>query len=368
VTTRVAERRLTDVAPLHQGKTYFEPLPIPGDWSRDEFPMLAHEHAPPGGIRYLRECVSDYLQRRGHRMIDANDLVITNGATHGTFVVFNSILEPGDEVVVLSPQWLFSVGLVHAARGVAVEVPVFLELAADATFDIVSAIEAAITPRTRALYFNTPNNPTGVSLTPSTQIDLVRLARRHGLWIVADNTYENYDFTKHGFLDIATLDDAAERTFSVYTLSKTFAIPGYRIGFVAAPPGWADALRIADQYSAYSLSTISQRAGVIALAMSDEALDERRELAAAAWRTTHRELIVPHTFVEGGLYTFLDLSDCSDDTDTFVNRCVDSGVTLAPGIAFGRHHAGYVRLCFTAVGPQRLGRALDTINEIYQKA
>lgn len=362
---RLRERDAARIACLHQGKTYFTPCVTPANWTRDEFPLLAHEHAAPGGVRDLRGQASDYLKARQRRLVDPADIVITNGASHAVFTIFNSVLEPGDEVLVLSPQWLFAVGLVHAARGRAVEVPVFLELAADRGFDLAGALEAACTDRTRALYFNTPNNPTGVCLGPAELQVVVNFAERHGLWIVADQAYENYDFTDVGFTDIAALAGAAERTFSVYTFSKTFAMPGYRVGFVAAPAGWAGRLTTAGLYSVYSVATFAQRAASAALATPAAELDSRRALAAAACRTAMATLRVPHTPVAGGLYAFLDLRACAGGTADFIDRCIEAGLTLAPGAAFGARYASYARLCFTAVEPPSLRRALAALNRTY---
>jgi aspartate aminotransferase/N-succinyldiaminopimelate aminotransferase len=355
------------VANLHQGKTYFAPCAAPAPWGRDEFPLLAHEHAPPGGIPALRETAADYVKNRHNVVVDPADVVITNGATHGVFTVLNAVLEPGDEVVLLSPQWLFAAGLVASARGRAVPVPTFLATAADPDYDVVAGIEAVVGPRTRAVYFNTPNNPTGIVLPPSALRRLVDLAHRCRLWLVADNAYENYDFTEAGFVDVATLPGAAERTYSVYTLSKTFAMPGYRVGYVVAPPGRGADLVTAGLYSVYSVATVAQRAAAAALATSPNELGRRRQLAAAAWEMTHELLRVPHTEAGGGLYTLLDLTACGADPDRFLAACTDAGVSLSPGAAFGAVARRHARLCYTAVPPDILRPAIEVINTVYRR-
>lgn len=356
------------VANLHQGKTYFAPCVELSGWQSAQFPFLAHEHAPPGGISCLCESISVYLKNRHKMVVDPADIVITNGATHGIFTVLNTILEPGDEVLLLSPQWLFATGLVAAARGHAVAVPVFLELAVDPSYNIVSTIEMAVTTRTRAVYLNTPNNPTGVTLSPQALDGLIEMAHRRGLWLVADNAYENFDFTKVGFIDIATLGGGRERTYSVYTLSKTFAMPGYRIGYVVVPPGRASDLIVAGLYSTYSVTTTSQWAALTALTTSPSELDRRRLLAAAAWRLTDGLLEVPHTSVAGGLYTLLDLTECAVRPERFLQSCLDAGVSLSPGAAFGSAADQHARLCFTAVEPSTLRLAIEIINEVYRRS
>ena len=357
----------SSVINLHQGKTYFPPCANATDWLDGDFPLLAAEHAPPGGIRLLRETASDFLKNRQRLVVDPDDIVVTAGATHGVFTVLSTLLEPGDEVLLLSPQWLFAAGLVAAVRGRPVEVPIFLELAADRRFDVASAVDAAVTPRTRAVYFNTPNNPTGVNLSPRVLHDLVALADHHNLWLVADNAYENYDFSSDGFVDVATLDGGRERSYSVYTLSKTFAMPGYRVGYVAAPPGRAPSLVTAGLYSAYSVATTSQQAATAALRTSPTELDERHRVVATTWQLVDELLDVPHTPVSGGLYTLLDLAEFPGGVLAFLDRCLQAGVSLSPGNAFGAAASRYARLCFTAAPPALLRRALEIVNDVYRR-
>jgi N-succinyldiaminopimelate aminotransferase len=120
-------------------------------------------------------------------------------------------------------------------------------------------------------------------------------------------------------------------------------------------------------YNVYSQATFTQRAAVAALRTPADVLDERRRLASAAWQRAHEALRVPHTSVEGGLYTLLDLTAYVDGADAFLGRCIDAGVTLAPGTAFGGHLDRHARLCFTAVEPSLLAPALDIVNSVYEE-
>ncbi|MFJ8476098.1 pyridoxal phosphate-dependent aminotransferase [Kitasatospora sp. NPDC094011] len=360
--------RSGDLAPigLHQGKTVFEPCARPRPWSAEEFAVAAHQHGPPGGVRQLREAFAEHLSARRGGPVEPAQVLVANGGTHAISVVLHAILERGDEVLVLSPQWLFATGLVHAAGGVPREVPVFLELSADADFDFLAVIERAVTDRTRAIYFNNPNNPTGYRLTDAQLAALTELAERHDLWLIADNAYENYDFTRAGFVDPATVGRAAERTFSVYSCSKTYAMPGARVGFLVSPPGLAEPLTKWSLHSLYSVSSAAQFAALEALRTPAGELTRRRDRAAAAWWLADSKLEVPHTAVSGGLYTFLDLTGYGDG-ERFVGRCAESGVGLAPGRVFGAHCGDWARLCFTAAPPQLVAEAIDRINKIYRE-
>lgn len=364
---RIAARGVQDLLRLHQGKTTFGPTVRPKLREPGAFPLQAHEHAPPGGVAALRRRIADHLREQGNP-IDASDVVVSGGSTQAISVVLHAVLQPGDDVLILSPQWLFAVGLVAAAGGRPVEVPVFLELGKDPAFDFIAALEARVGPRTRALYFNTPNNPTGYSMTRAQLERLAAFAARHDLWIIADNAYENYDFTEAGFLDIAQLGGAAVRTFSVYSFSKTHAMPGQRVGYIAAPAGLGPRLFKWSLFSIYSLNTESQAIAYDALAVDRGELRRRQGLAREA-RDRAARLAIPAIHPEGGLYTFLDLSAWrGGDVTGFIEACLTAGVTVAPGVAFGAHCRQFARLCFTAVPFDDLPRALDRLEKVYRAA
>lgn len=356
-----------DVVRLHQGKTHFRPCHVPRPWGRADFDLLAHEHAPPRGSGLLREAVALRASASRPEDVDPADVVITNGATHGISSALRSVIDPGAEVLVPSPQWLFATGVIAAAGGVPVEVPVFVELQEDPGFDFVTALEARTTSRTGAIYFSNPNNPTGFSMDARSLARLVDFAAAHDLWIVTDNAYEHFDFSPGGFVDVATLPGAAARTFAVHTFSKSFAMPGYRVGYVVTPPGRGESVVSTVLFSVYSVSTASQFAAFDALGTPAATLAERRGLAQDAWRFVHAALEIPHSRVDGGLYTLLDLSGWGPGTAHFLDRCLAAGVTLAPGSAFGGHCARYARLCFTAVEPEALRRGVTRLNEVWEE-
>lgn len=354
---------------LHQGKTVFPPCAEPRVWEREEFGIAPHEHAPPVGVPLLRERLAETAGARRGTPVAPDRVLVTAGATHAIAVVLHAILRPGDDVLILSPQWLFATGLVHAAGGVPREVPVFLELSDPVTgpgFDFIAAIEAAVGPRTRAIYFNNPNNPTGHRLDENALARLVALAERHDLWLIADNAYENYDFSPDGFIDTATVEGADARTFSVHSCSKTYAMPGARVGHLISPPGCTEILTKWSLHTLYSVSTAAQFAAYEALSTSPAELAARRRLAAEAGRLADEELEIPHTETVGGLYTFLDLRAYGHgDGAEFVRACAEEGVGLAPGSVFGAHCGDWARLCFTAAPPQTVREAVHRVNKVY---
>ncbi len=349
---------------LHQGRTVFEPRATLRSWTSEEFGFAPHEHAPPGGVPALRAAFAEAGTARRQSTVHPEQVLVTGGATHALAIALHAVLRDGDEVLVLSPQWPHAAGLVRAAGGLPREVPVFLELGAGPGFDFAGTVERAVTARTRAIYFNHPNNPTGHRLDRRRLGALADLAERYDLWLISDNAYEDYDFTREGFLDIASVGAAAERTLSVHSCGTTYALPGVRAGCLICPPGLAEPLTKWSLYLLGSVSTPAQFAAYEALRTPREELDRRRDLAAAAWWLADSTLEVPHTAVSGGLYTFLDLSAWGDG-EQFVHRCAELGVGLAPGRAFGAHCGDRARLCFTAAPPQRMAEAIERVNKIY---
>jgi aspartate/methionine/tyrosine aminotransferase len=355
----------SELAGLHRGKTYFPPVAQPRAWTAGEWSIPPEGRTGPAGVPALRRKLADRLQERGRAVVAPEQVVVTSGATHAVALVFTAVLEPGDEVVILSPQWLFAAGLVRAARGVPREVPVFLAPGASCTEGLGAAIERAITPRTRAIYFNNLNNPTGGRLDSRALERLVELAQRHDLWLVSDNAYENFDFSGEGYPDVADVEGAAARTFSLYSFSKTYSMPGFRVGYLVVPPGLEETMAKWALYSIDGVSSLAQFAAFEALDVPSRELERRRRLAAACRDAAQNTLKIPHTASSGGLFTFLDLTGYRAGPDTFLRRCIEAGVSLAPGEAFGEHCENHARLCYTAVPAEVLTSAIDRINRIY---
>ncbi|MER8120127.1 aminotransferase class I/II-fold pyridoxal phosphate-dependent enzyme [Streptomyces sp. SID8366] len=351
--------------PLHRGRTVFGACARPREWGEGEFGAGPDEEAPVGGVAELRAAFAREASGRRGGHVPAERVLVTGGATHALSLALRAVLRAGDEVLVLSPHWPQATGVVRAVGGVAREVPVFLGLGAGGFgFDLVGALEGAVTRRTRAVYFNSPNNPTGYRLDRRRLALLVELAERHDLWLIADNTYDGYDFTREGFSDIAGIGAAAERTFSVHGCGTTYAMPGNRVGYLVCPPGAAATAVSWARYTGGAVPTAAQFAAYEALRTPRAELDRRRDRAAAAWWLADSTLEVPHTEVSGGLYTFLDLRAWGDG-ERFVRRCAEHGVGLAPGRDFGAHCGGWARLCFTAAPPQRVAEAIQRINKVY---
>ena len=248
------------IIPLHQGKTVFDPNVFCTE-QVNNFPIKWYEHAPPSGISQLKEAIVQYLYQRFDITIATDRIAVTAGSTHALSISLRSILRAGDEIIVLSPHWLFINGIIEAAGGHWLEVPLFMPNYKQYLENPVQLLRKFLSPKTRAIYLNTPNNPTGISLTKRALKQLLNLCHRLGLWLISDNAYEQYDFSDDGFIEPYTLDNFSNNIISIYTFSKTFVVPGLRIGFAILPDAIVIPVQKQSLYSMYSLTTFSQRIG-----------------------------------------------------------------------------------------------------------
>lgn len=367
IVERLRRSRGRKVIPLHQGKTVFTTPMELRNWGAEEFDLPPHHDGPTCGTDTLVAAIREKLEDRLGEAVDPARIQVTCGITHALSIVWHCVLRPGDEVLVLSPQWLFVNGLVRVAQGVPVEVPFFPTAPGRSVGDLSARLVPHITPRTRAIYFNSPNNPTGGSLSRARTEELLALAREHGLWLVSDNAYEYYDYSADGFVDPAALPGGGESTFAAYSFSKSYGLTGYRIGYLLSPPSVAERARKFGLYSIYSVPTCSQFVALSALRSGPGVLDGHRRFIREALDLTLAELRVPATRPEGGFYTFLDLSGWGGGVDDFIGRCIAEGVSLAPGHAFGERYRSHARLCYSVVGHPDLTEGIRIVNEVFER-
>src|SRR5205823_11445259 len=201
------------------------------------------------------------LRDKNHIPIDDPEhVLVTNGGIHGLYMLCHALLEPGDEVLVPDPEWPPAVGNVLSAKGVPIAVPLYERNGWRYDLD---EIEATITPRTRVLYINSPSNPTGGVLTRADLMRLAAIARDRDLWVVSDEAYEDVVFEGE-HVSIASLPDMYERTIPLYTFSKSYAMTGLRLGYVAIEgPGVRDRAKKVRFYTASNIAYVVQFGGIV---------------------------------------------------------------------------------------------------------
>jgi len=353
-------RRAEEFFPFHVGDTWMEP---PAgcrmqDLREEDHPGL-HRYAPPKGIPSLIAAIAERHGARTRRSIGPGNVLVSAGATGGLASVLGALLSPSDEVLLLAPFWPLIDGIVRAFRGVPVAVP--LIGAVNSPESAVEAVAGKRTDRTVALYVSTPNNPSGRVLPRAWLEALVDWAVRHGLWVLADEVYEDFVYDG-GHTYAGTL--APERTFSVHSFSKAYGMAGNRCGFVVGP---ADAMADVESVSThlvYNATTASQIAALRALEPPGQAwLERARSLYAGLGREAAAILGVDPP--QGSTFLFLDVRDRIDHRglDGVLEECARRGVSVAPGPSFGPYPT-HIRVCFTAADPERVRRGMRILAEV----
>ncbi len=333
------------------------------------------------GVPRLRELIAAKLRDKNHiANADAEDVLVTNGGIHGLNMIFHALLEPGDEVIVPDPEWPPTVGNILSAKGVPVPVPLYE--ANGWRFD-VDEVEARITPKTRVLYINSPSNPTGGVLTRADLTRLADIARAHDLWVVSDEAYEDVVFEGE-HVSIASLPGMYERTLLMYTFSKSYAMTGLRLGYVAVrDERMRERAKKVLFYTASNIASIVQFGGIGALEGSQQCIVDFRNELRARRDLFYRGIAESAGDVfsgappAGAFYAFLRIDprweaasargaeNQSSMSWRMVEYLIKNGrIGCVPGVDFGAHGEGYVRFCF-ARDRRELTGALQSMKQLF---
>ncbi len=318
------------------------------------------------GIPELREALSAYLKRL-HGGVRSQEVVVTSSGVNALMLATQLLVDPGERVVEVVPLWP-NLQEIPRILGAHVET-VALEFSPSGWSLDLDKLLKALPPGTRALYLNSPNNPTGWTVSREEQKAILAHCRRHGIWIFADDAYERIYFNAPGlapsFLDLC---EPGDRLISTNTFSKTWLMPGWRLGWLVVPAELTADLGKLVEYNTSCAPVFVQRAGVAALTGGEPVIARTVERFRKARDYLVRELNaidgISVALPSGTMYAFFGVRGVSDSLE-FCKRLVrDVGLGLAPGSAFGPAGEGYVRWCFAsseerlAAGVERLRRAM----------
>ena len=369
IDTLSAARRL-DLVPLQIGDTWISPpeaaRAVLANVDGDDLSL--YRYGATAGEPALREALAEWVKRHGLVVDPASEVLIGNGGTHALFCAARAILDPGDEVLLAGPHWPLAPGVFTACGAHPIDVPVTQRLFDDPSYDAGAAFAERITPRTKALYVISPNNPDGKVLSRRDLESIAAVAREHDLWVFSDEAYADVVFDQD-HLSIATLEGMRERTVVLHSMAKSHAMAGCRIGSVFAPAPVIASARRVSVISCFNVPVLMQRAAIAALAdatFGARAKAAYREGRDRAMNALSGSGIKVHES-EGGTFLFLDFAAVLEGRSLLglLERAVDHGVLLAPGDAFGTSYETCARLCTTAVPPDRvvagIERLLDAI-------
>jgi len=338
-----------------QGATVFqfeggEPYRLTPDYIKSAMTAALAEnktrYAPSSGIAELRTAIAAKLIRRNEIPASEKEIIVVNGGMQGLFGAFQSIVNPGDEVLIFSPYWTPIRDLVAHCQGRLVLAPT--EEARTNGFH--ETLTRYATRKTRAIYYNTPMNPSGAVFTRAEAEEVARFAIDRDLIVVADEAYEDIVYDGE-HVSIASFAGMFERTITSFTLSKSFAMTGWRIGYAVAAEPWMTGLRKTTLYSSNGVSTPTQWAALAAFTTSSDFLEtsraayrERRDLLVAGLNELGLKCAPP----AGAFYAFPETSRISLNSREASEVLLDRArIATVPGVVFGPDGEGHVRFSFS---------------------
>jgi aspartate/methionine/tyrosine aminotransferase len=311
------------------------------------------------GIPPLRDAIASYMSRLYGRPMSHEEFFVTGGGMQAIQMAVQLIVGPGDEVIVPAPAWPNFAGATLTHGGIPRSVPMRFG-AQGWTLDLDRLFDAC-TDRTRALFINTPSNPTGWTATIDELRAILDFARARGLWIIADEIYGRFYYDGEIAPSFQTLREPGDRILFVQTFSKLWAMTGWRMGWLQAPPELGQAIENLIQYNTSGVPTFLQPAGVVALNEGDSIA--RQQIARAAeGRNIVCSAIEPFgnlrfAWPAGAFYVMFGIEGETSSLETALRLVDEANIGLAPGSAFGSEGEGYFRICYLR-SPDQLREAM----------
>jgi aspartate aminotransferase len=326
-------------------------------------------YAPNAGLPELREALADKVTRRNGYEARPDQVVVTQGGIQALYLVLRALLEPGDEVLLPDPAWPNFRMIAHLLGARVLSYPL---VAGGDFLPRLEDLERLVTPRTRAILVNSPSNPLGAVVPRELVEKLLAFARQQGLWFISDEVYDEIIFDD-AFVSAGSVGDPSDRLVSVYSFSKVYAMTGWRVGYLVAPPDMAKLLTGMQEPIISCVNTPAQMAALAAVTGPQDVVQEMRE----AYSARRDELLgildrggLPSSRPSGAFYVWTDVSKTSLPSMDFARSLIErEHVAVAPGSAFGELGEGYVRLSLASSsedlldGASRLARFVHLLSE-----
>src|SRR5271170_2681054 len=321
-------------------------------------------YAPSSGIEPLRAALAKKLQMKNHIDATEDDVIVTAGGAHALHVAFQAVLNPGDDVLLFSPFWTPIRDMVTGAEARALLVPT----ASARRSGLTKTLEQFSTPETRAIYYNTPQNPAGTVFSRAEAEEVAAFAKKHDLIVIADEAYEDLVYQGE-HCSIASLPGMADRTITTFTFSKSYAMTGWRVGYAVAREPFMTGLRKLVLYSVNGVSTPTQWAALEALSLPQNIIHARREQYRAK-----RDLLVEGLCEcglecetpEGAFYAFPDVNKIHKDSRKVAAVLLEKAhVATIPGVVFGAQGEGHVRFGYS-MSTDAIAAGLDALKSYFK--
>ena len=310
-----------------------------------------------GDIR-LREAIRDYHKKTYGTVIDTGQILVTSGTSPAMLLLFSALVNPGDEIIISDPHYACYANFITYVQGVPVTVPVYED---EGFIFTPQAIEKKVTPKTKAIFINSPANPTGIVIPRDRMKEIVEVARANHLYIISDEIYHGlvYEGKEHSILEFT------DQAFVLNGFSKLFAMTGLRLGYLISPPEFVRALQVLQQNFFICANSVVQLAGAAALTHSDketqimrETYNSRRLYMIERLRRMGFGLATEPT---GAFYVFVNAKHISTDSYALALDILEKAhVGVTPGIDFGANGEGYLRFSY-ANSMENLKTGLDRV-------
>jgi len=320
------------------------------------------------GRLYLRQAIATYLTDLHHLPITTDRIAVTSSGVSALMLASQLLVAPGDRVVAVTPLWPNAVEIPKVVHGRVTSISLEVK---DGRWTLpLDKLLHALTPGTRMLVLNSPNNPTGWTIQRGEQVAILEHCRRHGIWIIADDVYERlvYADEMRSAPSFLTLTDEHERLIVINSFSKAWTMTGWRLGWMVTPPAILPDLGSLLEYNTSCVSEFTQRAGAAAMQQGEPYVSKQRaELAGTKAKLSAALKHLPGLEVpqaDGAMYLFLRVAGESDSVSLAKRLIEEAGLGLAPGRAFGPEGEGWLRWCYAAdwkkieSGIERLARFL----------
>jgi aspartate aminotransferase len=318
-------------------------------------------YAPSSGIDPLRQAIAHKLQAKNHIDAGVDDVIVTVGGAHALYAAFQSVLDPADDVLLFSPYWTPIRDMVTMAQAR----PVMVPTSTAQRNGLTKTLEHYSTPGTRAIYYNTPQNPSGVVFSRKDAEEVAAFAIQRDLIVFADEAYEDLVYDGD-HVSIASLPGMAERTITCFTFSKSYAMTGWRVGYAVAKEPFMTAMRKIVLYSTNGVSTPTQWAALGAMATPQSAIDARREeyrLRRDLLVKGLNELGMACELPPGAFYAFPSVAKIHKDSRRVSTLLLEKAhVATIPGVVFGAQGEGHVRFGY-AVSPETIEAGLEALRK-----
>lgn len=320
-------------------------------------------YTDPQGYEDFLEGIIKYYKEEYNMIIEKDEVMASVGACHGIFLTLQCILDDEDEVIIPDPFFPVYKNQVNLARGKVV----LLETSEEEGFNInISKLKKAINSKTKAIILNTPNNPTGVCYSDENIGEICEIAKKNNILIISDEVYDAFSFEKP-FKPVALIGNLKENIVTVGSLSKDFAMTGWRVGFVIAPNYIINCMKNLNESICFSASSISQRAAIYALEnrkkIQPDIVKEYKQRVQYSYERIKNIKNIHAIKPQGAIYLFVNIKNTGLSSNEFTKKLlVEKHIAVIPGTVFGHGGEGYVRVACT-ICIEKLKIAFDRIEQ-----